>query len=241
MRPNPITVALTLSLAGNVYLGFALLSPPCEMLPSGSGQLATSPVLTTASPTPGRNDQSPTPAGQADLEFRWEHVESPDLATYARNLRSAGFPEEVIRDALGPVIEERYGTVLLEHARFAFPPKWAEPPKDTRRLSEAAITAAQLTRREQLKQILGLEEHELKGYKAWDFQVWQENLPFLDQDSRKRFEQMREERSKYRQDLKARGLSGKDLDTAMRALISEQATELQRFLPDEAVQKLLVP
>lgn len=238
MQNRLLLVATTLSLLTNVYLGNQLLRANDD--PKTINPLADPAPVANPLPVTESDESSTTASSEPPPAFHWSQVESEDIARYAQNLRRAGFPQEAIRDALVPLVNQAYATVLMEHAKFAFPPRWAEAPADIADRSAKAIDQAQQLRRSTLKTVFGLEFYQAQGYRPWDFNIYQRSLPQLERSERERLEAMKKERSAYRASLKVKGLHGVELETAMRPLVTRQEAELSDFLPPEAVRQLVI-
>ncbi len=240
MQDRLLMAATVLSLLANVYLATQLLRANEYTREQRTG--LPSDVQPAATPFPV-NDSEETSAiisSEPAPAFHWGQVESEDIAAYARNLSRAGFPQEAIRDALVPLMNQAYAAVLAEHARYAFPPRWAEAPNDIAERSGKAIDQAQQHRRSTLKNVFGLEFYQAEGYKPWNFNVYQRSLPQLERSERERLQAMKKERTAYRESLKARGLHGTELETAMRPLVTRQEAELSYFLPPDTIRELRV-
>jgi len=58
----------------------------------------------------------PLPPAKAPPPFRWSQLETPDFATYVKNLRAIGCPELTIRDIVGGELTEIYEQKRLDAA-----------------------------------------------------------------------------------------------------------------------------
>lgn len=240
MQNSLLAAIIVLSLLTNVYLASQLLRAKKDPGQKATNQPAD--ALAVPSPWPVTKTDEPSAATSSEppLAFHWSQVESEDIATYAQNLSRAGFPQDAIRAALVPLVDQAYAAVLSEHAKFAFPPRWAEAPKDIAERSANAIDQAQQLRRRTLKNVFGLEFYQAQGYKPWHLNTYQRGLPQLERFERERLQAMKKERSACRQSLKTKGLHGAELENAMRPLITRQEAELGDFLPDDAVRQLVI-
>jgi hypothetical protein len=241
MRSKLLIAATVASVLITLYLLHRLVHAGVLQVSRDSESPRTASAAAASAPDYARQPNAATASRSPEPAFRWSDVESDDIATYARNLRRAGFPEEAVRDALIPIVNQSYATMLAENARFAFPPRWAEAPKDVAERSAKAIDRARRAWEHTLETAFGMGQHEAQGYKPWHIGVRQEDLAQLEYSDRQRVEAMRKERTAQRGLLKARGLAGPELEAALRPLIEKQEAELATFLPEETVGKLATP
>lgn len=102
LRPLLTQPILALSLTLNLLLGVVVLDS------WGNTTRNARPVeVVTAAKT--RIIQAPPAAkAKAATPFRWSQLETPDFATYVKNLRGIGCPEATIRDIVGGELTEIY-------------------------------------------------------------------------------------------------------------------------------------
>src|SRR5262249_7281799 len=153
--------------------------------------------------------------------------ESTNFIEYANNLRQAGFPEIAVRDALIPDILTTYTRLLREHARFALAPRWANVPRQLLQEYRSKWDRSKEEERELMKTIFNSDLNQLGVYKPWEFNVRQEELPFLSDPIRDRLSSLKRERSEARSALIKRGLVGEELERLLQPLILRQEEELR--------------
>jgi hypothetical protein len=239
MSRKLIGVLTVVSVAGNILLAFCLAkswhsratsliaNPNSESEPAALKEALDS-----------RRTASPKEHADELPEFRWTQLESTNFVEYANNLRQAGFPEMVVRDALIPQIIGAYRRLLRGHARFALAPRWANVPGSVLRQHRDEWDRLKGQERELMRSLFDVDLNRLGFYQPWEFNVRQEEFPFLDDQLRDRLSSLKRERSGARAALLGRGLAGAELDAGLEPLVRRQEEELRAVLPPEVFERL---
>ena len=88
--------------------------------------------------------------------FTWSEVESPDFATYIKNLRNIGCPEKTIRDVIVAEVNELFGERLARELRLPEQKWWeADPDLDVIEAGVNQVRALEVEKAQLLTTLLG--------------------------------------------------------------------------------------
>lgn len=140
---------LPISIALNVALAAAWLGPKMRTQPS-----PPSPQETSAQSN--RQVEVKTNVLVRRLNFTWQEVESDDYATYIKNLRQIGCPEQTIRDIIVADVDQLYAFRRSEEAASTDFQWWrSQPDSEAIKKRNERLRSLESERRALLTRLLG--------------------------------------------------------------------------------------
>lgn len=241
-------VILITSLLVNAGLGFALMN-------SGKGPAspAADSTETTAVPTiPGKKTaahaSSPTIiTNEVKPNFDWRQVESADYKEYIAHLHAIGCPEMTIRDIIIADIDKLYEPkfVLLRDPNAYQPQKfwtssfYGSGPRKRDPEKQAQMKALSEERAALIKELLGIEEPDLRQlYSPYD-DGSQTRLAFLSPEKQAQAKELEKKYNKERSEIyeKSGYMIDSDTQKDLAALQKKQMAEMKTFMtPAEAFE-----
>lgn len=243
MSPKVILIA---SLLVNAGLGFALMQSGKAPAGSEHGNAGNTAVTAAASSKKSHaGGSSVIITNEIKIDFDWRQLESPDYKDYIARLRAVGCPEVTIRDIIISDIDKLYEPkfLLLRDPNAYQPQKfWSTEfygngsrKRDPEKAAQSKALAEE--RSALIKELLGVEEKEIRQlYSTYDDGT-QSRLAFLSADKQAQAKELEKKYGKERSDIYEKAGNMIDMDTQkeLAALQKKQLAEMKSFMSPEEV------
>ena len=213
-------VILLVSICLNAGLGIAYFISPQPTSPDSAEGSVAMRVSSSSKPEKKRAQAPQVVTNVIEPEFHWREVEAADYKEYIRKLRGIGCPEATIRDIIIADIDKLYEprmVALREQPTYRPDQFWVSDmgSRSQKRDPEKAAQVAALykERSELIKELLGVEESEMrKAFSSYE-DTRDKQLAFLTQEQRDKIKELDKKFSEERSRIYAEAGGYIDSDT----------------------------